>query len=101
MDDQPLRSLPDVPDTNVLPTEHAPEPYDQAALIAEIKETADKLARDQATRGDLKILNRALRELRYAFKVFKPYRLQRKVTMFGSARTPPDAPVYQLAVEFG
>ena len=42
-------------------------------LIDEIKQTADKLAIDGATRGDLKILNRALKELRYAFKVFTPF----------------------------
>jgi len=70
-------------------------------LIARIKESADKLAKDSASRGDLKLLSRALRELRYAFKVFSPYRWQRKVTVFGSARTEPDAPAYQQAVEFG
>ena len=43
-------------------------------LIARIKESADKLAHDQTSRGDLKILSRTLRELRYAFKVFSPYR---------------------------
>ena len=73
----------------------------RALLIAEIKETADKLERDQATRGDLKILSRSLRELRYAFKVFTTYRQIRKVSVFGSARTPPDHPDYLMSVEFG
>ncbi len=70
-------------------------------LIAEIKQSADKLASDHTSRGDLKILSRALRELRYAFKVFTPYRSSRKVTVFGSARTLPDHPAYQQAVAFG
>jgi uncharacterized protein (TIGR00730 family) len=70
-------------------------------LIAMIKQYADKLAEDQATRGDLKILSRALRELRYAFKVFTPFRDHRKVTVFGSARTQPDHPAYRQAVELG
>jgi hypothetical protein len=70
-------------------------------LISKIRESADKLERDGSSRGDLKLLSRALRELRYAFKVFSPYRQRRKVTMFGSARTPRDAPAYQQAVEFG
>jgi len=70
-------------------------------LIGQIKESADKLAEDQTTRGDLKILSRSLRELRYAFKVFKPYRDRKKVTVFGSARTLPDEPAYQQAVRFG
>lgn len=70
-------------------------------LIEQIKETADKLSRDGSTRGDLKLLSRTLRELRYAFKVFSPYRRQRKVTVFGSARTKPDDPTYQQAIDFG
>jgi uncharacterized protein (TIGR00730 family) len=70
-------------------------------LIQRIKESADQLASDGPARGDLKILSRALRELRYAFKVFTPYRNHRKVTVFGSARTPRDAPAYQQAVNLG
>lgn len=72
-----------------------------ADLIEQIKESADKLASDETSRGDLKLLSRTLRELRYAFKVFSPYRSRRKVTVFGSARTPPTAPAYQQAVVFG
>lgn len=70
-------------------------------LIETIKQSADKLAADQTSRGDLKILSRALRELRYAFKVFSPYRRHRKVTVFGSARTPSTDPGYEQAMEFG
>jgi uncharacterized protein (TIGR00730 family) len=69
-------------------------------LIVKIKESADKLERDGSSRGDLKLLSRALRELRYAFKVFAPYRRQRKVTIFGSARTGSEDPAFQQAVEF-
>jgi len=72
-----------------------------ADLVQTIKETADKLAVDGSTRGDLKILSRTLRELRYAFKVFSPYRRKRKVTIFGSARTQPDEPAYVQAVNLG
>ena len=39
-------------------------------LVQQIKETADKLIRDGANRGDVKLLSTALKELRYAFKVF-------------------------------
>jgi uncharacterized protein (TIGR00730 family) len=49
---------------------------------------------------DLKIINRSMREMRYAFKVFKPYRHIRKVSVFGSARTPEDSPYYRMAVKF-
>lgn len=72
-----------------------------AELIDRIRASADQLVADQTSRGDLKLLSRTLRELRYAFKVFSPYRTHRKVTVFGSARTPPDDPSYRQAVEFG
>ncbi len=81
--------------------DHNDELYPHSELIDEIKDTADKLAADGATRGDLKILARTLKELRYAFKVFTPYRRQRKVTVFGSARTKPEEGTYKQAVEFG
>lgn len=90
---------PKLSETEVI--EHSEELYPHSELIDEIKDTADKLAADGATRGDLKILARTLRELRYAFKVFTPYRRQRKVTVFGSARTKPEEGTYQQAVAFG
>jgi uncharacterized protein (TIGR00730 family) len=81
--------------------EHLDELRQHSELIDEIKATADKLAADGATRGDLKILSRALRELRYAFKVFTPFRRNRKVTVFGSARTRPNNPNWVQAEAFG
>jgi uncharacterized protein (TIGR00730 family) len=65
-----------------------------------MRATIDKLQSDKASRGDLKLLSRTLRELRYALKVFHPYRRRRKVTVFGSARTKPDHPAYQLAERY-
>src|SRR5688572_30863767 len=47
-------------------------------LIAEMMRTIVKLAGDATSRGDLKILNRALKELRHAFRIFAPYRSVRK-----------------------
>jgi len=69
-------------------------------LAQQIRETADKLIRDAATRGDVKLLSTALKELRYSFKVFAAYRSLRKVTVFGSARMPASNPNYAQAVEF-
>lgn len=70
-------------------------------FVRQIRETADKLVRDKAPRGDVKMLATAVRELRYCFKVFAAYRDRRKVTVFGSARTRPEHPAYRAAVEFG
>jgi len=74
---------------------------ENADLAADMIETALRLLDDRADRLDLKIITAALKEMRYAAKVFSPYRGRPKVTVFGSARTPPDAPEYQQAVAFG
>ena len=62
--------------------------------LFEILVSAVKLAGDGADRLDLKITNAALREMREAFKLFAPFRDVPKVTIFGSARTLPDDPLY-------
>jgi hypothetical protein len=69
-------------------------------LIEEMIVTAIKLREDEMERGDLKLINTAMKELRYAFKVFYPYRHVRKVAMFGSARTQKNSPNYLQAREF-
>ena len=69
-------------------------------LIAEMMVSGLKMLRDDTDRGDLKLVNAALKELRYSFLIFSRYRHIPKVTMYGSARTPPDNPNYQLASEF-
>jgi hypothetical protein len=71
-----------------------------ADLIFELVVSAVRLALDHASRGDLKVANAALKEMRYAFHVFAPYRGQRKVAIFGSARTLPDDPLYEQAHRF-
>ncbi|HTP65632.1 MAG TPA: LOG family protein [Geobacteraceae bacterium] len=50
--------------------------------------------------ADMKMLNSTLKEMRYTNKVFAPYRLRKKVTIFGSARTDPAEPIYQKCVRF-
>src|SRR2546429_6144511 len=55
---------------------------------------------DVEARGDVRVIQTAVRELRYAFKLFAPHAHVRKVTMFGSARTLPSRTEYQQAVEF-
>src|SRR3989440_12799795 len=69
-------------------------------LVFEMIAPALRMARDAASRGDFKIANSALKEMRYAFHVFEPYRGQRKVAIFGSARTMPEDPLYEQARAF-
>ncbi len=59
-----------------------------------------RLARQDAPRGDMKIINTAIKELRHALGVFGRYRGVRKVTIFGSARLAPDSPECVAAREF-
>src|SRR5262245_60859383 len=56
-------------------------------MVGEIVANALKLLRDQTNRGDIKLINKSFKELRYALKIFAPYRDVRKVSIFGSART--------------
>ncbi len=71
-----------------------------ADLLTDLVETIHRLVAEQADRGDVKLIARAFRELRYAFKTFTAYRTIRKVTVFGSARTKEQAPAYRQAVAF-
>jgi uncharacterized protein (TIGR00730 family) len=63
-------------------------------LLFELMVSTVRLARDHVSRGDLKMANAALKEMRYAFAVFEPYRSARKAAIFGSARTKSDDPLY-------
>ena len=68
-------------------------------LIARILATGVGLGLDNASRLDLKITTAALSEMRAAFQHFAPYAGVPKVTIFGSARTRPDDPVYRAAAD--
>ena len=68
-------------------------------LIEEMVVTVLKLHRDGATRADLKMINTALKEMRYSNLVFSRHR-EPKVTIYGSARTPVDDPNYELTETF-
>lgn len=61
--------------------------------------TAATMAQSNFERLNLKIATDALREFTNAFKVFEPYHSQRKITLFGSARTSPTDPAYAVAKE--
>ncbi len=69
--------------------------------IREIIHTATKLMADGADDGELKLVSRSVKELRYALKVFRPYQETPKISIFGSARTPENDPTYQAALTFG
>jgi uncharacterized protein (TIGR00730 family) len=86
-------------------------------IIEQLMETAGRIRRPEYIRemiiaslkagqedddsADLKLMNTTLKEMRFTSKVFSPYRNVRKVTVFGSARTQPGDPLYELAKLFG
>jgi uncharacterized protein (TIGR00730 family) len=76
-------------------------PADRRFYYQQLLTTVLKLHEDGSGTGDLKITNAALKELRYAYKVFAPYSGVRKVTVFGSARTAPGEEAAAAAREFG
>jgi uncharacterized protein (TIGR00730 family) len=69
--------------------------------VADIIENGLKLMADVKDTGDVRVIQTAIRELRYSFRLFAPYSHIRKVSIFGSARTKPESIEYQQAVEFG
>lgn len=75
-------------------------PGRDADLFANMLRTICRMSRDATSRGDVKLVDKALAELRYAFKIFAPYEDIPKVSIFGSSRTPEDHPDYLQAVKF-
>ncbi|MGI9440839.1 MAG: TIGR00730 family Rossman fold protein [Rubripirellula sp.] len=100
-DDLPLEAIGEDEIQRPQPADDPIKPVDSQDMYRVMRHTISRLEKDQTARGDLKILSRTLRELRYAFKIFRPFRRRRKLTIFGSARTKPDHPEYQAAVELG
>ena len=74
-----------------------PTDYD---LIRELMTSAVRLVSQGASRDELKMVNAALKEFAYAFRVFRPYNGQRKVSIFGSARIEPGEESYDAARDF-
>lgn len=71
-------------------------PRDQRAA-RDLLEGALGMLSDHADQLDLKIAAAAVTEMRQAFRMFEPYSRVPKVSVFGSARTKPDDPVYAQA----
>jgi uncharacterized protein (TIGR00730 family) len=70
------------------------------ALIEEMITTALKIGRDEMSVADLKLINRSVKEMRSAARIFAPFKHLRKVVVFGSARTESNSPDYKVATDF-
>ena len=62
--------------------------------VMQLIATSLELGSDKTSTLDLKIASSALKEMREAFAMFQPYTQRPKVTIFGSARTKKDDPLY-------
>ncbi|MBS7326798.1 MAG: TIGR00730 family Rossman fold protein [Thiopseudomonas sp.] len=72
-----------------------------AALYREMMQTVARMAEADRSRWDAKIMMQTLRELEASFELLDRFKRRRKVTVFGSARTPVEHPLYQQAKELG
>jgi len=72
----------------------------ESDLAHQIIETAIKLVREHVDTGELKLMTRSLKEMRYAFSVFDKFPVSKRVAIFGSARTPEKHPDYIAAKTF-
>jgi uncharacterized protein (TIGR00730 family) len=70
-------------------------------IIREMIIAALKAGQEEDGRADLKLMNTTLKEMRFTSKIFSRYVNIKKVTVFGSARTRPEEPVYKMAHRLG
>lgn len=71
------------------------------ALASDLVRTSLRLVNEGFDLSQLRLISLAVREMRGAYHVFNRYRGVRKVSIFGSARTPPVHPDYIAARDFG
>lgn len=72
----------------------------EGGLIAQQIQTSLKLMTEGHHTGQLKLITRALKEMRYAYRIFNEYKGGMRISIFGSARTPEEHPDYIAAADF-
>src|SRR6202453_2274632 len=75
---------------------HTPYANDFAEMLASLY----RLSQQDVSSSDMVLFKRSMAELRYAQRIFAPYRGVRKICIFGSARTRPPAPAFACATDF-
>jgi uncharacterized protein (TIGR00730 family) len=79
----------------------APPASPNIKLYQAMLSTVVRMAQADRNRWDAKIMQQTLREMEHAFSALEPFKRRRKVTVFGSARTPAEHPLYSLARDLG
>jgi uncharacterized protein (TIGR00730 family) len=85
---------------SAVPGRDEPVSREELELEREVLTSSVRLITQRASRDELKLVNSALKEFAYSFRVFAPYRGLRKVSIFGSARVNPGDPEYRAARDF-
>jgi uncharacterized protein (TIGR00730 family) len=70
-------------------------------LVREMILAALKAGQESSDRAHMRLMNTTMKEMRFTGKIFSPYSTKRKVTVFGSARTGTNEPIYDIARQFG
>ena len=78
-----------------------PDNSQNLPLYREMLVTVMRMAQADRSRWDAKILLQTMREMEHAFSRLEQFKRRRKVTVFGSARTPIEHPLYAMARELG
>lgn len=69
-------------------------------LVTQMIQTSLRLMKEKHSMWQLKLINRALKEMRYAYNIFNQYPDARCISIFGSARTPEGHRDYLAAKAF-
>ncbi len=69
-------------------------------LVMQLIQNSLRLLTEGHDTGQLKLITRAMKEMRYAYRIFNKYSDTRRVSVFGSARTPEHHPDYLAAKDF-
>lgn len=72
----------------------------ESELITQQIQTCLRFLSEGHNLGQLKLITRALKELRYAYRIFNEYPGSYRISIFGSARTPEDHIDYLTAQQF-
>ncbi|MCE5316562.1 MAG: LOG family protein, partial [Parachlamydia sp.] len=72
----------------------------ESDLVSQLIHNSLKMLSEGHDIGQLKLISRAMKEMRYAYRIFNQYGGSRRISIFGSARTPEEHPDYKLAKDF-
>ena len=98
---EPYVKDPRLPEIHSLISSYGGDPKSfEGELVTQLIQTSLRMITEGHDHGQLKLMNRALKEMRYAYRIFNRHPGDRRVSIFGSARTPEEHPDYHAAKQF-